>query len=75
MRQQKNRDTQKEVVVEADDGRQCDLNFKVSKDFHTWFKSEAARRGLSMKDLLEKCFRCYLNVYGSEVHSKRLRFE
>ena len=41
-----------------------DLNFKVSQDMHRRFKLEATLRGLSMKDLLEASFKCYLEAHG-----------
>ena len=35
------------------------LNFKVDPAFHREFKIYAARAGLSMKELLDRCFREY----------------
>ncbi len=37
-----------------------DLNFKVAPSFHRAFKTEAARRGLSMRELLELAFNEYV---------------
>lgn len=37
-----------------------DLNFKVGTHFHTEFKSAAARRRMSMKELFEECFTLWL---------------
>lgn len=47
-----------------------DMNFKVKSSFHTEFKSEATIRGLSMKEFLEACFHCYLDVHGSKLNSR-----
>lgn len=41
---------------EEDESNLVDLNFKVAPNFHRRFKSEAANRGTSMKQLLEDIF-------------------
>lgn len=51
-----------------------DMNFKVRPDFHTSFKGEAVLRGMSMKEFLEACYKCYLDVNGSKLDSQRQRF-
>lgn len=43
----------------------ADMNFKVASDFHRRFKTEATIRGLSMKELLEESFKCYLDKNGA----------
>ena len=43
--------------------RTVDLNFKVSPALHQAFKMEAAARGMTMKEILEASFRCYLERY------------
>ena len=40
----------------VDGARYRDLNFKVSQEFHRTFKLNAARYGMSMKQLLEQSF-------------------
>lgn len=42
-----------------------DMNFKVSVKLHRQFKTEAAMRGMSMKELLEAAFKAYLEKYPS----------
>ena len=37
-----------------------DLNFKVAPKVHMWFKMEAARRGISMKALLQEMIERYI---------------
>lgn len=49
-----------------------DLNFKVSPVMHRAFKLTAASRGLSMKELFEASFRCWLEKYGSEAEQTQL---
>jgi hypothetical protein len=48
-----------------------DMNFKVKAEFHRFFKGEATMRGLSMKELLEACVRCYLDTHGSKLDPER----
>lgn len=43
-----------------------DLNFKVDPELHRAFKLAATMRGMSMKDLLDASFRCWLEQYGDE---------
>ena len=43
-----------------------DLNFKMDPDFHRAFKAVATLRGMSMKELLEASFRCWLEHYGDD---------
>ncbi|MQT12026.1 hypothetical protein [Segnochrobactrum spirostomi] len=43
-----------------------DLNFKVPVEFHRTFKLEAVSRGMSNKELLEVCYRYYLENFRSE---------
>lgn len=43
-----------------------DLNFKVEPELHRAFKVVASLRGMSMKDLMEASFRCWLEQYGDE---------
>lgn len=40
-----------------------DLNFKVAPNLHQKFKIEATMRRMSMKDLLEASFKCYLERF------------
>lgn len=42
-----------------------DLNFKVHPDFHREFKSTAAIRGMSMKELLEASFNAWKEKFGA----------
>jgi hypothetical protein len=39
----------------------CDLNFKITREFHTSFKVRAAELRISMKELLERLF--YRSIY------------
>lgn len=48
-----------------------DMNFKVKPEFHTTFKTEAVLRGMSMKEMLEAAFRCYIDVNGSKLNSNQ----
>jgi hypothetical protein len=48
-----------------------DMNFKVKPEFHTSFKTEAVLRGMSMKEMLEAAFRCYLDVNGSKLNASK----
>lgn len=41
-----------------------DLNFKVDPDFHLAFKMTATTKKMTMKELLEASFRCWLEKYG-----------
>jgi hypothetical protein len=41
-----------------------DLNFKVESGFHRRFKMTAVARGMSMKELLEAAFECWVERYG-----------
>lgn len=40
-----------------------DLNFKVPRELHRTFKITAAEREISMKEILEAAFLCYLEEY------------
>ncbi|KUM25643.1 hypothetical protein AU467_25335 [Mesorhizobium loti] len=37
-----------------------DMSFKVGRGFHYRFKIEAIREGITMKDLLVRCFEAYI---------------
>jgi hypothetical protein len=50
----------------------CDLNFKVAQSFHRHFKLEATMRGMTMKELLEVCFRTYLDQNGSLIEPLKI---
>jgi hypothetical protein len=43
-----------------------DLNFKVDPEFHRHFKLTAVTKGMSMKDLLEACYKCWLEHYAEK---------
>lgn len=43
-----------------------DLNFKVDPVLHRAFKTVATYRGMSMKELLEASFRCWIKEYSDE---------
>lgn len=45
-----------------------DMNFKVDPKFHRRFKAEATLRSLSMKELLEVCFKAYLAQNGGSMN-------
>lgn len=49
-----------------------DLNFKVSPELHKAFKAAAAMKGLAMKELLEACFRCWVELYGDDTIKRML---
>lgn len=44
-----------------------DVNFKMTIDFHTKFKSVATARRMSMKELLEASFAAYLEKHGIDI--------
>jgi hypothetical protein len=43
-----------------------DLNFKVDPIFHRMFKRVANTKDMSMKELLESAFNCWVEKFGDE---------
>jgi hypothetical protein len=41
-----------------------DMNFKVETEFHQEFKMAAVAKRMTMKELLEASFRCWVEKYG-----------
>jgi predicted HicB family RNase H-like nuclease len=50
-----------------------DLNFKVEPKFHRNFKLVAALRGMTMKELLEKSFECWVEHNANDQVRDLLR--
>ncbi len=44
-----------------------DVNFRVKADLHRQFKMEAAARSMSMRELFEASFICYIETYGARA--------
>ncbi len=44
-----------------------DMNFKMDIDFHQEFKMAAVKRKMTMKELLEASFRCWVEHYGDKT--------
>lgn len=42
------------------------LNFKVNTEFKRVFKLVAAMKGMSMKELMEATYKCWVEQYGDE---------
>lgn len=57
-------------LIEPTDDVLQDMNFKVKPEFHFTFKAEALHRRMSMKELLEASFKCYLDTHGSKIAKK-----
>jgi hypothetical protein len=49
-----------------------DMNFKMDTDFHRAFKTTASMRNMAMKELLEASFRCWIEVYGTDLEKQLL---
>lgn len=57
------------LVKPTDDQRRLqDMNFKVTTGFKITFKSEASLRNMKMNELLEACYLCYIEKYGTKVN-------